>query len=117
VRFSEPKELIMPTVKEILVKARELIALPEHWCQGIEASDLNRPCSINDPAANRFCLGGAVNKAGMLLGSNLDRRSDARGYILRKLTTGTITWWNDQAGRQHSEVLAVLDEAIAALAE
>ena len=46
---------------EVLRKARELIADPEHWTQSAMARSVNnRPCRVNGPAAYKWCAVGAT---------------------------------------------------------
>ena len=55
----------MATVKEVLIKARELIAEPEHWCQGWYGKDENgdEVTFFEDSDKTvKFCSLGAVRK-------------------------------------------------------
>lgn len=106
----------MPTVKDILIKAREIIALPEHWTKHASARDSSgRTCAPSSPAAYSFCMGGAVDRARALLGSPQDPDSPYRA--LQNLTRhdyANYTRWNDAEDRSHGAVLSLLDQAIAA---
>lgn len=84
------------TAVEVLRAAREKVAAG--WCKG---ADRNRD--------GRYCLMGAINAAT----DDWDALAPARQGIYR-LVGDTPRTWNDAIGRTQAEVLAVLDQAIAA---
>jgi hypothetical protein len=100
----------MPTAREIITLARELIE-QEGWCQGV----YRRP----NPAGVIVgrCLSGALSDAARKLGcyetaftgSNVPTPPyyEAR-RIVQEQTIIPLSIWNDKRGRAKSEVLAVL---------
>ena len=100
--------------REIIKKARDRIADPEHWC----IDDLARTrdgaaCHINDPHATRFCATGALAFAlFQLTGDESEAVTQATrlGNLIMggsKFGLGRI---NDKSG--HEVVLAILDHAV-----
>jgi len=104
---------------DILTKARELIADPARWTQGALARTTNRETvSPYDNSAICWCLVGACSRA-----SATDEASDDFGPALAALEDAcvaagggaSIPSFNDQPGRTHAQVLAVLDAATESL--
>jgi hypothetical protein len=101
----------MSTVREVLVRTRERIERPDHWCQhvGALAAD-RRVVRPADPDACRWCLSSALFD---------DRGADpygnatiGAGALLARLVPGRdVIRFNDT--HTHAEVLALLDFAIA----
>lgn len=95
----------MPTVEEILIRARELVARPGGWRQG----DYGTP--------DCCCLIGAVNiAAGLPVNSAASPRGvEMDAYRLLERATGAINvaHWNDERERTVEDVLSGLDRAIA----
>lgn len=95
---------------EVLEAARELIADPEHWTQGVYAkSALGLPIGPSAPGAVCWCAEGAMRK---VTGDGPDGPWWDAFLAVSKLTPQGLIRWNDD--RTHAEVLAKFDEAIAA---
>lgn len=104
---------------DVLKATRELIALPERWTQRALARDeYKAPVGIFSSRAVCFCLEGALIRSE---GDNDDADAfygaenaikGAKKAIYKVIGSGSISLFNDAPGRTHSEVLAVLDEAI-----
>ena len=94
---------------ETLKKARDLIADPAHWTQGVSARTKNGvPCNLSDGYS--FCAIGAIDRA--LYGIALDPNGGFPHSILRKaIRRPSIVDWNDRSS--HETVLAGFDAAIA----
>jgi hypothetical protein len=99
------------TTLEILQGARKLIATPETWTIGIGARDkYGEKTGFDEKNACRWCLWGALCRAaGRMLSDDDASLFNALGFEF-----GTDVFdWNDAPDRNHAEVLARLDEAIA----
>ena len=99
----------METVKEVLVKARALIA--KGWCQGAvsRSGDGTEVPHLSDLACS-WCIVGAVCAVGKTSAPALD--------ALRRVTgvrNGYLDNWNDAPERTQADVLAAFDETIARL--
>lgn len=95
------------TTAETLRAARELIADPEHWCQGASARDRNgQPVEAEDAAAVAWCAHGACRRVMPVAHSALRHLGDAA------LATGSwcVSALNDDG--THADVLAMFDHAI-----
>lgn len=105
------------TATRILVKARELIAEPEHWVQGVERE------------GDSFCSIGAIKEA--LRGAKYEDNSrfwvttvtdgwstlvDAKNLLRDSIYVQSghrgISLYNDDLNRTHAEILHVFDDAI-----
>jgi hypothetical protein len=105
---------VTQSVKDVLVKARELIATPDRWIKENIARD--KPESRewiypNHPAATCWCSVGAICAAEGLEGMWSDTRSIKA--LKKVLGTDDVSEWNDAPERTHDEVLAAFDKAIA----
>lgn len=118
-------------VKEDLTKAREIIAVPEHWTQNHLARDKrNCPVPPEDPDAVRFCAIGAIMRAlntGDTLHSwpydhvraleeTLDQNASnipSFGVALFDRTGLGVAHFNNT--HTHEEVLSLFDQTIARL--
>lgn len=103
------------TPKEILIKARELIADPEHWIQGVNAQDADESeVDPEDETAVCFCMAGALLHVGA---GDAAFRIEAHAALVRaaQATCGLISPFNDDPDRTHADVLAAFDKAIAGL--
>lgn len=103
---------------EIAYRARELI--DRGWCQGVDAQD-GRGLQVDpwSPRARSWSLLGALVGAegvgiavGRLPVTELGRAIVALGEVAN---THSLQAWNDDSTRTKTEVLAVLDAALAAL--
>ena len=111
--------------KEVLEKARELLALGSKWAKDCPLDPAGRR-----PAPSSMCLLGAIDRAALgvargnraqalslrrrvasrVLGATGSTRIPPAGYLVRDELIG----WNDHPRRTHAEVLDLLDRAIAA---
>ena len=97
------------TALEILVMARELIAEPEHWQQGMFASNSTGfGTSASSPSAVKFCVVGAFSK--VTGGFETDAGREAKDILRKFLGWSSLIEYNDH--HSHAEVLAALDGAI-----
>lgn len=115
------------TQQQALRRTRELIAAG--WCQEAYAVDVGgREVDANDSTAVRFCLLGAIERAvgerpwnwdeGYLVTQEATETllEEQLGRNYSRPTEGpTLDEWNDQRGRRQAEVLALLDQALAAV--
>lgn len=101
-----------PSVVDVLVAARKLIELPEHWTQHETARTFDDvPTTPNSPCAEKFCIGGAVvavNPSGAVQALVVDLLAKAIG---ESGAMGVVEW-NDSLGRTHAEALQAYDRAI-----
>jgi hypothetical protein len=108
-------------MRDILIRARELIADEDHWLQSVYS---NGP--LADPTTNCFCLVGAVNRAtleklGLENFEDMDEnvviceaeRSNTALNRLQSLLSDDIPEFNDSPDTTHADVLELLDAAIA----
>jgi len=104
---------------EVLQYARTLLERPDGWTQGVGARDASgEPVSPYDPRACRFCLFGALERAGKVVG---DRDALHAAYALVCAVLGFrfpseslfLIDWNDIPGRSQRDILELLDRAIA----
>jgi hypothetical protein len=98
----------IPTIKDVLIKAREIISDEKNWTQRAEARDKDGiTVSYLRPWAVCFCSVGAVERAAIgHPGRNLDALEALSGEI-----SSNIAEFNDNSS--HAEVLAMFDKAIA----
>ena len=104
-----------PDAIVILHRARELLADPEHWIQGAYAVDRDSvPQAADGPTAVRWCIVGALRKIGGL--PDPEEREDqvvvCQRWLSRHAGNVSISNWQDMPGRQHAELLQVMDAAI-----
>lgn len=96
-----------PAVLAAFVALRERLATPERWTQNTDARNRTGwPVSADAPTAYYWCLQGAVY--------SLRMRQDVRRLIFNLLEAEAeleLTRWNDDPGRTHAEVLALIDAA------
>ncbi len=108
-------------VIEMLIKARALLA--QGWCQGSWAKDAaNQVVSVRDDKATQWDLLGAIYRVNDYNEEHLDklfnRLIDKRCTMDKALDgLSKMTWWNDKVVKDKSEVLSLIDEAIASLME
>ena len=105
--------------KEILAGARHLLQKPQSWSQGAFAyNEGDHRVSYNDVAACSWCLEGAIRRAAVR-GRAGETQLDRALLLVRDIihvpgNYPSIQGWNDRVTTRHSDVLAVLDQAIAA---
>ena len=94
--------MAMTPAIDVLLDARALLARPNGWTQNTEMSP--RP-----EGGWAYCLQGAIEAAG----GRLVRSSPAMRRV-EDVLQRMIPVFNDEPGRKQSDVLAALDQAIAA---
>jgi hypothetical protein len=98
----------VPTTKDILIKAREIISDEKNWTQKAQARDKDgHEVSYLRPWAVCFCSVGAVERASI----GHPRRALAALDFLSGEICSNIAEFNDTSS--HAEVLAMFDKAIA----
>lgn len=105
------------TPKEVLVKAKDLIADRRSWIQGTSAADhLGIPLAPEDPIACRFCSIGAIERV-------LSPLSPRENYRLKEQTLNEIEshissphvigkLWRFNDSHTHEGVMALFDKSI-----
>ena len=92
------------TTLEVLVGARKLIALPEHWTQNAFARTLEgNPTATLSPRAVCWCSIGAIYKVSSY-------HSHGALAALKKVARTSFFTYNDN--HTHAEVLSMFDRAI-----
>ena len=112
-------EITDQEVLAALWRARDLIADPDHWCQGAGAMDENGiGIPEDDPTAVRWCALGARWMACSYAG--FERRMELSARITRIMDRHMMADWGDcglanlnDGEDGHRRVLAVYDAAIA----
>lgn len=101
------------TTLEVLRGARELLSEPERWTKDAGARDAKgAPCGWDAEDASCWCLDGALCR--LAYRNNAAAYQEA-GAALRKFVLDDYDSYVDfNDSRTHSEVLALLDRAIAA---
>src|SRR4029077_8460472 len=98
----------------VLTMARALLADEQRWCRGSFARGwLDIPVPVRSVFVSRFCMLGAVMRAGRWLGLPTEDAANALEWQTRR----PVQYWNDDPARMHAEVIAAFDGAIAALEE
>jgi hypothetical protein len=96
----------------VLVRARELIGDEQRWCRRTYARGWRGiPVPVQSAGAHRFCVLGAIMRAGGELGLPVD---DAHS-VLEWQTIRPVQDWNDDPAHTHRDVLAVFDASIVAI--
>jgi hypothetical protein len=112
------------TARQYLERAREILSDPSSWTQNnyAESKVDGRPVDVwgSNPKECSYCLAGALIIASEITYKDPPVGEQARALdAVRDLTQARgfagITSFNDEFGRHHSEVLAVIDEAISKL--
>lgn len=100
------KKAIMNTVEKILVKARELLSIPERWTQGSTAKNVKGESVLAyDETATSWCIIGACIKVA-------ESPNEAKIVIsaLQRAMFRGLGYFNDTAS--HDKVLRLFDKAI-----
>ena len=102
-----------PLTRQILERARELIADKSHWCRGSLAKDIGgRQVDPWDPAAMRRCAYGAVIAAAFELVADSKQARDLADAVAREIHGSSwLITINDIVG--HRAALAVFDQVLA----
>ncbi len=92
------------TTLEVLVEARKLIALPEHWTQNVFARTLEgNPTATLSLGAVCWCSVGAIYKVSSC-------HNHGALAALKKVARTSLAKYNDN--HTHAEVLSMFDRAI-----
>jgi hypothetical protein len=102
--------MAQPLERQIVQRARALIATPQTWTQEEFARDTSgEPVHWKSPVAARFCIWGALNRAASEMTSDDRQRvrlADHSAQALRG-STPSISRLNDSV--THADVLALID--------
>ena len=102
--------MAQPIDRQIVLRARALIATPLTWTKDEFARDkLGDPVSWRSPEAVQFCIWGALNRAAREMTDNEHQRvrfADHAARALRSMTP-SLSRLNDRGA--HADVLALLD--------
>jgi hypothetical protein len=99
-----------PVERQVIERARALIAAPHTWTRGEFARDsFGAPVSWRSPKVARFCIWGALNRAASEMTSDEHLRVRLADRAARALrgTTPSISRLNDSG--THADVLALMD--------
>jgi hypothetical protein len=97
--------------RKILIRAADLIRPRGRWTRHVLARDRRgQPVAPTDPRARRWCMAGAVLKAGVDMPARIRYRASAS---LNSVADQDITTINDTRSKRN--VLMLFDRAIAAL--
>ena len=108
----------MMTTVELLTASRDLISEPERWTQDAYARDIHgEPTDAVGDGAVCWCATGALWSAGHDHNGKhfYDLYEDAVGELTQAAGRKSLVLYND--GHTHNQVLALFDEAIAALGQ
>ena len=113
------------TTRELLRKARSIIEDPKRWCKKTNAADVSgKPCHPSSNRALRFCLYGAVDRAGTPEGhADIVRAHTVACNALtdiigrEKYDDGFAKYtgpagFNDDPKTTHRDILKLIDRAI-----
>jgi hypothetical protein len=102
--------MAQPVERQIVQRARALIATPQTWTQDEFARDgLGEPVSWRSPQAAQFCIWGALNRAAREMTGDEHLRvrlADHAARALRSMTP-SLSRLNDRG--THADVLALID--------
>jgi len=101
-----------PLTRQILDRARNLIADKDHWCRGSLAKDVRgRQVDPWDKTAVRRCAYGALIAAAFELVADVNQARDLADSIARKVHGSSwLITTNDIGG--HRAVLALFDQVL-----
>ena len=101
------------TVKDILIKAKELISQPGAWTQGEIARDASGNLTeVLGEDATCFCTLGAIYKAAHDLDAPNDEDLKAINHMRKVLDYPLIATWNDNIYRTQEDVIALFTKVI-----
>ena len=102
--------MAQPVERQIVQRARALIATPQMWSQEQFARDAaGEPVSWRSPQAAQFCIWGALNRAAREMTGDEHLRvrlADHAARALRSMTP-SLSRLNDRG--THADVLALID--------
>ena len=96
----------MNSARVSLIAARKLLSDPKCWTQGAAVRTADGAAAWYGRDAVSYCIIGALN--------HVDACYDAFEVLYELLPNCTISGWNDDPARTHTEVLELLDTAIEA---
>ncbi len=104
-------------VFELLKRVNNILSSPKAWCKGVAAiSRHERPCTVWDVEAVKFCLVGALNKASNDLNVPFDVGIKAQHalerIVVRRTSDSGIARYNDDRRRKFSEIKSLLKSGI-----
>lgn len=103
------------TIREHLIKVRELLSDPTHWCKDAWARDATGVAVGEElPEACSFCISGAINVVALKNGINSDATRRHLRWFLDPKWQGSFWNFNDSPLTTHEQVLELLDKAIVA---
>ena len=95
------------TIADVLAGVIELLSVESRWCRHAAAQDAaGNTVPIDDPAACRWCLLGALAQVTRATGIAWDLYSRAMSWLLKFIPGEWIAEFNDDA--THGELLHVL---------
>jgi hypothetical protein len=99
-----------PLERQIVERARALIARPEAWSRGEFARDAHgQPVSWRSPAAVQFCVWGALNRAAFEMTGDKYRSVPLADHAAAALRQGVASLSRVNDGGTHAQVLALFD--------
>lgn len=102
-------------IRDVLLKAAELIEPEGAWCQGTFARDVDGEFvrDIMAPEACQWCAWGGIEKACLLLRLDIEDDGDAAVAAVEAALEprASIGMWNDAEYRRQADVVAKLREA------
>ncbi len=99
------------STRDVLIKARELIATPDRWTKGAAWRSASGLATGSDPDIRSCCALGAIWLVGRM---DIRINTKEAQITLLKVVGRKISDWNDAPWRTHDEVLAAFDQAIEA---
>ena len=102
--------MAQPVERQIVQRARALIATPQTWTQDEFARDSSGlPVSWRSPQAAQFCIWGALNRAAREMTGDEHQRVRLADHAARALRgrTPSLSRLNDRG--THADVLALID--------
>ena len=98
-------------MKNILSDAHDLIEDPESWCQGHFATDANgKLCAPESDGAECWCAVGAIQRAGLRRGADLDTIKAAALLLQAHIGHTNLVIFNDSC--THEQVLEKFEQTL-----
>ena len=106
-----------PLERQIVERARGLIATPQTWTQGEFARDAHgEPVNWRSPQAVQFCLWGALNRAAYEMTGDRHRSVGLADHAAAALRRGVTSLSRINDHGTHAEVLALFDKDLTKVA-
>lgn len=104
----------MTQLLDDLKAVRELLSVPERWTKGAYARAGKRRASPLNNEVTCWCLLGAIRK--VTGGAISSRRVQLAAAALHRATLSPrlLNYWNDDPDRTYTDIVLVIDKAIAA---